>query len=311
MKKENFQIISQTDQLLLDVLTAEPEGEPLGVVQICHGMCEYKERYLPFMEYLAEQGYASLIHDHRGHGASVCREEDLGYFYSGGAEALVEDAHQLTRCIRARWPGKPVILLGHSMGSLVVRSYVKCYDGDVNMLVVVGSPSKNPAVDLGICLAKLQKRFRGERSRGRLLEKLAFGSFDRKFPGEGKSAWICSDPRVQEAYRESPLCGFIFTVDAYLGLFELMKSVYSKKGWLCSNPDLPVLFLGGAEDPCIGGPARYARAVKRMRRAGYRNVRAKLYSGMRHEILNERGKKTVYEDLLRYIQLQEKKHHFT
>lgn len=90
-----------------------------------------------------------------------------------------------------------------------------------------------------------------------------------------------------------------------------MKSVYSKKGWLCSNPDLPVLFLGGAEDPCIGGPARYARAVKRMRRAGYRNVRAKLYSGMRHEILNERGKKTVYEDLLRYIQLQEKKHHFT
>ena len=96
MKRENFQIISQTDQLPLDVCTLEPEKEPLAVVQICHGMCEYKERYLPFMSYLAEQGFAALIHDHRGHGASVHSQEDLGYFYGGGAEALVEDAHQFT-----------------------------------------------------------------------------------------------------------------------------------------------------------------------------------------------------------------------
>ena len=159
------------------------------------------------MEYLAEQGYASLIHDHRGHGASVCREEDLGYFYGGGAEALVEDAHQLTRCIRARWPGKPVILLGHSMGSLVVRSYVKCYDGDVNMLVVVGSPSKNPAVDLGLLIARTQKRHRGGRYRSKLLETMSFGTFASRFAGEkSRFAWICSDEEVVKAYEESPLC---------------------------------------------------------------------------------------------------------
>lgn len=309
MRREEFQIISQADQLPLDVCTLEPEGEPEAVVQICHGMCENKERYLPFMEYLAERGYASLIHDHRGHGGSVYSREDLGYFYGGGAKALVEDARQFTRYIKARWPGRPVILLGHSMGSLVVRSYVKRYDGDIQMLVMVGSPSKNPLVDFGLCLARLQRRFKGERSRGRLLEKLSFGAFAGKFPDEGPNAWICSDPQVRADYAASPLCGFTFTVDGYLGLFGLMKDVYSKKGWVCANPELPVAFLGGAEDPCIGGAGKYARAVKQMKRAGYRNVRAKLYPGMRHEILNEKDKKNVYDDLLKYIQAQEKRHY--
>lgn len=309
MRRENFQIISQIDQLPLDVCTLEPETEPAAVVQICHGMCEYKERYLPFMEYLAGQGFASLIHDHRGHGASVYSQEDLGYFYGGGAEALVEDAHQFTRYIRTRWPGKPVILLGHSMGSLVVRAYAKRYDGDIDALLVVGSPSKNPLVDLGILLAKLQRRFRGDHSRGKLLESLSFGGFARKFPGEGKDAWVCLNREVLASYQESPLCGFTFTVDGYLGLFGLMKEVYGRKGWSCCKPELPVLFLGGAKDPCIGGPRKYAQAVKQMKRAGYRNVRAKLYPGMRHEILNETDKMSVYEDILKYIQLLEKKHY--
>ena len=57
-----------------------------AIIQLVHGMCEHKERYIPFMEYLAEQGFVTVIHDHRGHGkgASV-PERDLGYMYGSGA----------------------------------------------------------------------------------------------------------------------------------------------------------------------------------------------------------------------------------
>lgn len=114
---------SLVDGLELDVLEVVPEGEIKGIFQIHHGMSEYKERYLPFMEYLAANGYVAAIHDCRGHGKSVKIKEDLGYLYRGGARALVEDAHQLTRELKEKWPSLPLILFGHSMGSMVVRMY--------------------------------------------------------------------------------------------------------------------------------------------------------------------------------------------
>ena len=88
-------IRSSYDNLGLAMLISEPSGTPKGIVQIVHGMCEHKERYIPFMEYLSDAGYICIIHDHRGHGESVISEEDLGYMYKGGWQALVEDIHSV------------------------------------------------------------------------------------------------------------------------------------------------------------------------------------------------------------------------
>lgn len=296
-------ITAKTDGLELDVLELIPEGKCKAILQIHHGMSEHKERYLPFMQYMAARGYAAVIHDCRGHGKSVREQNDLGYMYGGGAHALVEDAHQITLLLREEFPGVPLILFGHSMGSLVVRAYTKKYDRDIDMLVVCGSPSRNPYLGVGKTLLKVMKRVKGERYVSRLLDTMSFGAFAKKFPDEkSRFAWCCSDPQIVKLYDESPLCGFTFTLDGYDALFQLMEETYSDAGWQCANPNMPVLFVGGAQDPCIVSPRKYAQAIQHMRRVGYRNTKGRLYPEMRHEILNETGKEKVFHEIRRYIE---------
>ena len=118
---------SKADGLVISCLALVPElgrdEKYRGIIQIVHGMSEYKERYLPFMEYMAEHKYVSVIHDHRGHGKSVRDKEDLGYMYGGGADAMLQDIHTVNSLIRDHFPEIPLILFGHSMGSLAVRAY--------------------------------------------------------------------------------------------------------------------------------------------------------------------------------------------
>ena len=91
-----------------------------------------------------------------------------------------------------------------------------------------------------------------------------------------------------QEYSDSELCGFTFTDDGYLALFELMKRAYDVKHWHCTRPKMPVLFVSGSDDPCMINVRHFAKAVQDMRRAGYVDVKGKLYPGMRHEILNDR-----------------------
>ena len=103
-------------------------------------------------------------------------------------------------------------------------------------------------------------------------------------------------------YEASEFCGFTFTVDADKALFQLMDETYRETGWKLSNPKLPVLFIGGYEDPCIGGARKFAQTVQTMRRVGYMDTKGKLYPSMRHEILNEREKEKVYYDVKKYME---------
>ena len=301
-KYEEF-FTSEADGLKVSVLTLVPDEENYrGIVQLVHGMSEHKERYLPFMEYLAGQGFVTVIHDHRGHGKSVRNKGDLGYMYGGGAEGMLLDIHMVNQRTRKRFPELPLILFGHSMGSLAVRAYCADHDDCMDMLIVCGSPSKNPARAFGTGIARTEMLLFGPRHKSRFLEMLSFGSYAARFAKErDKNAWICSDKAIYKAYGESKLCGFTFTDDAYLALFDLMKKAYDTKHWRCTRKNLPVLFVAGAEDPCIGSVRKFAQAVQAMRAAGYVDVKGKLYPRMRHEILNETNKKQVYRDLAVYM----------
>lgn len=300
---KSARLVSTTDGLEIGVLYLAPDSmEPKGTVQLVHGMCEHKERYKPFMEYLAAHGYICVIHDHRGHGESVRNAEDLGYFYEGGAKAMVDDIKMVTDWIKALFPGLPLVLFGHSMGSMAVRSYTKRYDNLLSGLVICGSPSYNPGLVFGKFLASLNSRLFGRRHRPKLIQNIAFGAFNRNFRHESShNAWICSDPEIVLAYDNDPLCTFQFTSDGFLNLFRLMQDAYSLKGWTCSNPELPVMFVSGDKDPCLVDTDRFDEAVGKMRKAGYRHVLQILYPGMRHEILNETGKEKVWADVLEFV----------
>lgn len=299
--RKSFSLTSFQDGLVLDVLTIMPDS-PKALLQLAHGMCEHKERYIPFMEYLARLGFGCIISDHRGHGKSVKDPEDLGYFYENGGPSLVKDLHQVTRFIRREYPDLPFFLFGHSMGSLAVRVYLKHYEKELSGLIVCGSPSNNPLAGPGMALVRLLAGIRGERCRSRLINWLFSFSLEKPFQAEGRShSWISSDKAVVKVYTASPYCNFTFTLNGYLALLWLLKNTYDKKGWKVKNPRLPILFLSGGDDPCMISKEKFEEAVTLLKDAGYQNVSSRIYPGLRHEILNESKRQTVYEDAAEFL----------
>lgn len=309
MHREEITIKSNYDNLDLGVSIRIPE-QPTGILQLVHGMAEHRERYHDFMDYCAEQGLVIIIHDHRGHGASVKTKDDLGYFGKNGTKAIVEDVHQITQYIRGRFPDLPLTLFGHSMGSLVVRCYIQKYDQDIDGLIVCGSPSYQLASRLGIIVAKSLQLFKGEKHRSNFVNNLSFSSNMKRFQHEGNpNAWVVSDPAVLAAYDADERDGFIFTLNGFETLFKLMNQAYSKKNWAMHNPNLPILFIAGADDPCIIDEKHFNKAVDFLRQRGYQNVVSKLYPHMCHEILNEIGKAEVWHDVVTQAKLAESTHH--
>ncbi|MBP5529395.1 MAG: alpha/beta fold hydrolase [Lachnospiraceae bacterium] len=309
MKEERYTHISKTDGLEISVLRTEPDdaNDIKGIVQIVHGMNEYKERYIPFIHFLVDKGYLCVIHDHRGHGKSIKNPDDLGHMYEGGFEALIEDTHEITEEIKEyakEITGKdlPLTLAGHSMGSLVVRSYIRKYDADIDKLIVIGCPSKKPGMKAGLLLINIIKLFRGERFRSHLIASLVLGDFEKRFKSEGFSAWVNSDPEEVKKYRADPLCIYLFTLNGYENLVRLTMLTYKDGGYAMNNPSLPIRFFSGEDDPCAISEKDFNKAVELIKKQGYSNVEGKMYKGLRHEILNEREKDKVYNDMLAFIE---------
>jgi len=295
-------VISDQDALPLSMMIVEPSIQPVGIVQLVHGMAEHKERYQPLMEYLADLGYVVGIHDHRGHGQSIRSAEDLGYFYETGASALVEDTYQISGFLKDKYPQQPLFLFGHSMGSLIVRVYLKKYDAMIDGLIVCGSPSHNPAAGMGKWLAKQVGKKKGDHFRCRVINDMAFGAFAKSVKSARTTYdWLCTDPTVVDAYIEDPLCGYVFTVNGFEGLFGLMQETYRKQGWNRHHLQLPILFIAGEEDPCIVNSKKFEQAQKSLKKLGYTNIQSKLYPGLRHEILNEPVKLEIFKDVAQHL----------
>lgn len=305
MNTEIFYAMSEADRLHLEVMVTEPkEGTPpKGVIQIVHGKSEHKERYLNFMEYMNSVGYACIIHDHRGHGNSVRSEEDLGYMYGVGTEGFLSDIHQITELALKRWPGLPLVMFGHGLGALAVRCCAKRWEEEVSCMILCGIPSKNPAVGSGLLFRRVVGLTQKKGTRNRIMDKIIHAPYDQKFPGEtSEFGWLCSDPEAVEAYVKDPYCGFDLSMEGHEIFIQLMKETYRKTKWKTDRPDLPVLFIGGADDPYIVGPSTFHQTLGSMRSQGYRNVKGKLYPGLRHEILWETRKEQVFSDLEKYLQ---------
>ncbi|MEG0368080.1 MAG: alpha/beta hydrolase [Coprobacillus sp.] len=280
--KEHLIIQSDFDNLPLDTIIMAP-NHPKGIIQFAHGMCEHKERYFHFIEYLCQNGYVCIIHDHRGHGKSIYHEDDLGFFYENGHKGIVEDL--------------PLYLFGHSMGSLVVRCYLKQYDQDIDGLFVCGSPSRNPAAKMGILLARTISKLKHNHHRSALIQKIGFGAFNKKF-GTTPNSWICSDVEIVNAYNKNPLCRFTFTTNGFESLFHLMEETYSPEKWQINHQNIPIHFIAGEDDPCIQNEKKFKEAVNFIKQCGYTNVTSYLFKGMRHEILNEKDNQKVYQHVI-------------
>lgn len=292
---------SPVDSLRLSVAVFVPESAPRAVIQLVHGMCGCKERYFPLMEFLASRGFVCVVNDHRGHGESVRRQEDLGYFHPDGAFALVEDMKMITDWARNNYPSLPVFMIAHSMGSMAARVYMKRYDFLLSGVVLCGSPSWNPLSFIGRLLMSFLCIFDGGRSRPAIIQRMMSDSYNRKFRSEGSGAWTCSDPVIRQSFMSNPRCNFSLTSNGAATVLELMRQTYSMRGWDMKNPQLPVMFLAGEDDPCMISRSHFRRSVNHLRSVGYADVSDIIYPEMRHEVLNERNKIRVWRDILAFI----------
>lgn len=280
----------------------QPAGEPFAIVQIAHGMQEYAERYAPLCDYLCARGIAVGANDHLGHGHTAATADDLGYTGEGGADAMIEDVHTLSTHLREVYPGKPLILLGHSMGSFVARNAAARYPGDYAGTVFVGTGGPESPTGLGKALASLVIRLKGGRHRSMLISKIAFGSYNRRIPNPlGTHDWVTRDEELLRRYMADPFCAYVFTAQGFYDLFDLLGRV-SRKDWAGKLPkDVPVLFMAGREDP-VGNYGRGVETVHaRVEAAGVRDNTLLLYDDMRHEVFNEIGRERPYGDLLAWI----------
>ena len=301
----DFTLPSSAPGRMLHAFRCVPEGEVRAVLQLSHGMVEFIDRYKPLAEYLAARGILVTGNDHLGHGGSIRTRADYGYFAEpDGNRAVLDDLHAMTVLTKQLYPGVPYFLLGHSMGSFLLRTYLYTYPDAVDKAVISGTGWEDPMkVRMGKLVCKLEEARIGEKNTSALVTKLMFGSYNRAFgPVTSPNAWICSDDAVVAAYDADPLCGFDATVGLARDLLTGVGMNEQQENLDKMNKQLPIMFISGCKDP-VGGMAKgVLKCIDAFKRSGMKDITIKLYPEGRHEMLNERNKDEVYQDVLTWLE---------
>ena len=294
-------MLPSDDNYLLSLSFFESESEhAAGVVQIVHGMEEHKERYYDFALYLAINGLHVVVADLRSHGEDAPRLSHIAD--NRGDDLLIRDQRIITAWITERFPGLPIMLFGHSMGSIISRVLLQTDSARYAKAALSGYVNPNPAAPVAVALGNAARLSKGSRAHSKLLNGLALGPYGRSIPDRKTDLdWLSYNEENVRKYIEDPLCGAEFTVGSYCALFSLLNRMGKFGAYRNVNTEMPVLLIAGKDDPCTGGEKGRANSRTVLEKAGFRNVFAITYEHMRHEILNETDKEKVYRDLLDFF----------
>ncbi len=270
--------------------------EPKAVVQIVHGMTEHSERYDTFARFLNERGYIVVADDHRGHGYTD--RDTLGYCKGDMFFDTVKDEAALTDFYQKTFPGLKYFVFGFSYGSFLTQRYISDYGDKVDGAILGGSNYKK---DFEVYLGSFVSHLKGEKRPAKLIEKLSFGAYSKKFE-DGQ--WLSNDGENNERYAKDPLSGFTCSNRFYRDFFRGLKSLYTKSYTARLPKDLPLLLVSGEKDP-VGD---MGEGVKKLytfytEKAGMENVSIVLFENGRHEFLNEReNRETKWGTVLNFLE---------
>lgn len=299
MKKE-FYYDSKDGLTKIHAVEWIPEGDVKAVLQICHGMVEHIERYHEFAEFMCVHGIYVVGHDHLGHGKSVVDAEKLGYFGDPEGNAyVIADIHKLRVQTTEKYPNVPYFMLGHSMGSFLLRQYLGLYSKGLSGAVIVGTGDQlNLVLSVGKFVCKVIAAVKGWNYRSKFVNSFAVGGYEKKMG----LAWISRNPENVKKYGADPLCSFMFTVNAYYHMFSGIQKVNKQEKEGKTVKTLPMFFVAGKEDPVGNFGKSVENVYRRYKAAGYQDIEIKLYEEDRHEILNEVDREVVFEDILTWLE---------
>lgn len=310
MKISNFTFKGEEDTDIY-VYKYEPiEKENInGIVQISHGMSEEASRYKRFANYLTDNGYIVYINDHRGHGKSAENINRIGILaQKDGIHCIVKDLNKLTKIIKTENNGLPIFLFSHSMGSFAAQKYIIDYSEDIDGVILSGTNGLHGIeVDLGFLVAKVMSKIQGREKKAYLIDKLAFGGFNKKFkPNKSEFDWLSRDFKEVEKYIENEYCGVVFSNGYFYDLFKLFKEIRNINNLKKINSKLPIYIFAGDKDPVGKFGKGVTKLYENYKKVGIENVEFKLYSGGRHEMLNEINKDEVINDTINWIKQNNK-----
>lgn len=279
-----------------------PDGEIKGLFHIIHGMTEHIERYDGLMAHLAERGFLAFGYDNLGHGKTAKDENELGFIaHTDGWKYLVNDVDVFETAVKKLYPEKPLFLMGHSMGSFIARLAAVAFNGNYKKVIFCGTGGKNPLADAGIIITALVKLLKGEKHVSKLVNKMAFGAYNKRFDGNSGREWLTKDTAVIEKYAKDKYCNYSFTVSAMSDLIKLNSQSNKKEWYKNMNPEIPVFLIAGDSDP-VGNYGKGVKEVyKKLKKAGV-NAILKLYENCRHEIHNDTCRDEVYYDIINFCE---------
>ena len=288
----------------LHIAVWDPSGERKAIMQISHGMIEYIKRYSHFANYLNQAGILVIGNDHKGHGLTAEKDEDLGYFGEEKSAAVIEDLHEVTRYAKEQYGADvPYFLFGHSMGSFMARRYLMTYGEELTGAIICGTGYTPGAVlTAGKLCAGVISKVKGERHRSKFLQKLAFGSYNKRIAYKRTANdWLTKNTEMVDAYNRDKYCTFLFTVNGYQTLFDVLGFIQKKENIEKIPKNLPVYMIAGEEDPVGNYGKGVEKVFEEYRKCGIRDLELKLYEDDRHEILNELDRENVYLDVKNWI----------
>ena len=310
MTQEEYNFNSADGHSVIHCRKWIPDGDPVAVIQLVHGMLEYIERYNEFATFLASKGYVVVGHDHIGHGHSVASNEELGVMTGAHpSDDMVEDIYTHYSMTRKAYPSLKYFILGHSMGSYMLRKFLSvkaAYIEAISGAIIMGTGQESAATcTMGLSVISLISLFRGKNYRSKLVQNMSYSAPYKKYDCYGKdygNSWLSKNMESVENYYHDPLCTYMFTVNAYKGLVEAVKYDCSEECVTKMRTSMPLLVISGEADP-VGNLGEGPKAVAdSFKKAGVKDVTLKLYRGDRHEILNELDRDQVYADIHQWLE---------
>jgi len=305
VRKEELTYKSRDRQSTIHAIKWIPEGQPVALLQIIHGMQEYIDRYDEYARYLAEKGILVMGNDHLGHGKSVTGNGTYGFFCKDDpATVLVRDAHRLKKTVQEEYPGVPVFILGHSFGSFVAREYITRYGTGIQGAIIQGTAfMPTGTINSPTSLVNFMQVIMGTKYRSTMINNMAFKGYLKKIPNpRTKFDWLSHNEESIDKYIADPADNFVFTLNGFGTMAELIKRVQDKDKMEDIPKKLQILITAGKEDP-VGD---YGEAPMKLfdiykKQLQLENVELKLYDGMRHELQQEIGREQVFADQYEWI----------
>lgn len=272
------------DKKSINVNVWDKVENPIGTVQIVHGMAEHSGKYETFAKELNDMGYVVYADDHRGHG--LTDEKTLGYADGDMFGDTLKDEIFIAELLREKYPNVKHILFSHSYGSFIAQKFISVRPELIDGVVLYGSSyKKDLEVYSGLAVAEIGKIFKGKNAPSKLIERLSFGAYSQKFKDR---LWLSVDHDYNKSYYSDKFCAFTCSNNFYASFFKGLISLYTKKYASGLDKSLPMLLISGASDP-VGNMGKGMKKLYNYYKAqGVENIKLYLIDGSRHVCLGEK-----------------------